>query len=450
MKSVRRSALDILMKVDLNHAYAAPLLSRVMPHFERRDRRLVVTLVYGTLRWRFTLDWIIGRFSKRPIQKIDPMLLNLLRMGTYQLAFLKKIPPHAAVATSVALAKTVRGKRGGGFVNAVLRRISERRVALLNDLPKAPTVDALALRTSHPPWLVKRWCDQFGYKNTEALCRVNNLPPPSTLRVNTNKISREDLLNDALRFPSLENVRLEPTRFAPHGLRVTPPSAVFDTDWFEKGFVTIQDEASQLVGEIVSPHPGEQLLDACAGIGGKALQLLERTQGDLNLICLDAILWKLSQLCNDSKRLGVSPPLSIVGRTEAVPLANRPIFDKVLLDAPCSNTGVIRRHPERKWSLKREDIPRLAEVQGDLLSAVAPLVKKGGHLIYSTCSLEREEGEEMISKFLWRYREFAIEDCGHILGAHAASLVTDGMLRTFPHRDEMDGFFCASLLRRET
>jgi len=447
VNSVRETALEILIRIDRHNAYAAPLLSRVMSRFQTRDRRLLVDLVYGTLRWRRILDWLIDRVSRRPVGKIDLSVLNLLRLGAYQLVYLSKIPSHAAVFTSVTLAKSLRGKGTGGYVNAVLRRISEEGRRWLEDLPRDRTAEALALRTSHPTWLVRRWIRLYGYSETEALCLANNEAPPATLRVNPRKVSRETLLEEAARVFGGRDVRLEPTRFARHGMRVWPLSAVFETDWLQEGKVTIQDEASQLIGEIVSPQPGERVLDACAGIGGKAVELLERAEGVLDLVCADAITWKLVQLRRSAERLGFLPPHCVAARLETAPLANRPIFDKVLLDAPCSNTGVLRRHPERKWRLEESDIERLAENQAVLLKAVASWIRRGGVLIYSTCSLEREEGEERVSRFLETHPAFSLESCAAHLGGEAQQLVRNGVLRTFPHREGLDGFFCARFTR---
>ncbi len=447
MKSVRATALDILIRIDRQNAYAAPLLAGAMNRFPSRDRRLLVDLVYGTLRWRRTLDWLINQVSRRPVGKIDLPILNLLRLGTYQLVYLSRIPPHAAVSTSVVLAKSRYGRGSGGYVNAVLRRLSETGSRQLADLPRDRTADALGLRTSHPTWLVQRWIRQYGYAEAEALCQANNEPPPATLRVNPRKIPREGLLAEAPRVSGLEDVHLEPTRFARHGVRVLPLSAVFGTDWVEGGKVTIQDEASQLVGEIVSPQPNDRVLDACAGIGGKAMELLELAGDALRLFCMDSVVWKLVQLRRAATRLGLPPPSCVAARLEASPLANHLIFDKVLLDAPCSNTGVLRRHPERKWQLRESDIVRLAGNQTALLEAAAPWVRKGGTLIYSTCSLECEEGEERVSRFLETHPAFSLESCATYLGEEARGLVRKGMLRTFPHRGGMDGFFCARLAR---
>lgn len=448
MNAVRATALTILLKIDQQNAYAAPLLARAMMRFQARDRRLLVDLVYGSLRWRKTLDWIIEQFSRRPLRRVDLPTLNLLRLGVYQLVYLSRIPPHAAVSTSVTLAKSFCGLRGGGFVNAILRRIAEKGKAVLDSLPEGKTVDALALRTSHPEWLVRRWMRQFGYDETEALCRANNVPPPAILRVNPQKTTKEELCEKSTSNPLMEGVQVEPTRFSRYGLRILPLSAVYGVDWLREGYVTIQDEGSQLVGEIVTPSPGERILDACAGIGVKALQLCEITREPHDLLCLDSVHWKLVQLRANARRLGFASPPCVVARAERGPLANRPIFDKVLVDAPCSNTGVLRRHPERKWRLRERDIARLAEGQLALLDAVAPWVIEGGRLVYSTCSLEWEEGEEVISRFLGLHGEFSIEDCGRFLREEAASFAVEGLLRTFPHRGGMDGFFCARLVRR--
>lgn len=448
MKSVRRTALDILSRIERGNAYAAPLLARAAPDFQPRDRHLLVELVYGVLRWRLTLDWIITQISSYSPPRIDTPILNLLRLGVYQLIYLRKVPRYAAVFSSVEMAKSVRGEKAGGFVNAVLRRTGEMGEKSLDILPNEKTPNALSIRLSHPLWLVKRWINRFGYEDTEALCQANNQPPPAILRVNANNLTRDAFIELAKREPELAGVKIKPTKIAKNGIAINPLSAIFETDWLKKGLVTIQDEASQLVGEVVSPRDGEQILDACAGIGGKATQLLELTYNRLRLLCMDAIHWKLKQLRYSAKRLGFSPPPCVTAMADVPPLANQQIFDKVLLDAPCSNTGVLRRHPERKWQLEEKDIEQLSQLQKRLLSSVAKMVKEGGALIYSTCSLEREEGEDMISEFLDTHKEYEIDDCARFLGKNAVPAITNGMFRSFPHKGGMDGFFCARLIRR--
>ncbi len=449
MRSARRTALEILLKIEKQNAYAAPLLAKAVPKFNPQDRRLLVELVYGVLRWRRSLDWIIERVSRFPLSRMDAVTLNLLRQGTYQFLFLSRIPPHAIVFSAVETAKSLRGKKAGGFVNAVLRRISEKGPEALDLLPKEATADALAIRTSHPTWLVKRWISRFGFEETEALCRSNNQSPPATLRVNTLKTSRNELLRLAKTESALGDAVLEPAKVARHGLRVVPLSAVFGTDWFDRGWVTIQDEASQLIGEIVAPEADEWILDACAGIGTKATQLMEISENGIHLVCTDNIPWKLKQIEGAAGRLATSLPFRVAAGMEIPPLANRPIFDKVLVDAPCSNTGVIRRHPERKWRLRERDIETMAQTQRRLLDSLAPLVKPGGALVYSTCSLEREEGEEIIEGFTDTHPRFSLEDCGPFLSEAAKPHIRQGMFRSFPHRGGMDGFFCARLVRRD-
>lgn len=448
MRSARRTALDILLKIEKQNAYAAPLLAQAVPKFDARDRRLLVELVYGVLRWRRSLDWMIEKISRFPQSRMDSTILNLLRLGTYQVLFLSRIPTHAIVFSSVEMAKSLRGKKAGGFVNAVLRRISEKGEEAFGLLPNEANAEALAVRTSHPTWLVKRWVSQFGFNETEALCRANNQPPPATLRVNVLKTSREELIEQAKEITSFQDAILEPTVIARNGLNVVPLSVIYDTDWVNRGWVTIQDEASQLIGEITAPKNGEWILDACAGIGMKATQLMEISKNGSRLVCTDNIPWKLKQLEEGARRLGVPIPFRVAASMEIPPLANRPIFDKVLVDAPCSNTGVIRRHPERKWRLTEKDLETMAQIQRRLLDSLAPLVKQSGVLVYSTCSLEREEGETVVENFMKMHPDFTLDDCGRFLSEAAKPHIQNGMFRSFPHRGGMDGFFCARLVRR--
>jgi len=448
LRSTRRTALDILLKIEKQNAYAAPLLAGKITKFDSRDRRFLVELVYGVLRRRRSLDWIIERFSRFPLSRMDPTILNLLRLGTYQFLFLSRIPPHAIVFSSVEIAKSLRGKKASGFVNAVLRRISKRGKGVFDLLPKEANAEALAIRTSHPTWLVRRWINQYGFEETEALCAANNHPPPATLRVNILKTSRQELLEKVRHAPSFRDAILEHAGIARYGLKITPLSAIFETDWIDSGLVTIQDEASQLIGEIASPQSGEKILDACAGIGTKATQLMELSGNGAHLVCSDNIHWKLKQLKTSAKRLGIPHPFCVTASMIHPPLANQPIFDKVLVDAPCSNTGVIRRHPERKWRLREGDIIQMAKIQWHILNAAASRIKPGGALIYCTCSLEREEGEDIITHFVEDHPDFSLDNCGRFLSEEAEPYTHNGMFRSFPHRGEMDGFFCARLIRR--
>jgi len=445
LRSVRQIALNVLVKVEKDGAYAAPLLAKALPAFQPRDRRLTVELVYGTLRRRIALDYVISRVSRPPVSNIENTLLNILRLGTYQFLYMDRIPGHAIVHSSVEMAKSLRGKKAGGFVNALLRRIGKSGKSTQALLPREATPEALSIRTSHPLWLVTRWIRQFGYEETAAICEANTLPPPATLRVNTSKLSREKFIKTASNYPALKNVRVIPTKTASSGLILSSLAALYETDWLEKGFVSIQDEASQLVGEIVAPREGEHVLETCSGIGGKSSHLLELSGGKCRLVCCDSIPWKLKQIGSATKRLGFSIPPRAAADMRHAPFSNPVIFDKVLIDAPCSNTGVLRRHPERKWHVTDADIQRMPALQTALLDTAADLVKKGGVLVYSICSIEKEEGEDVIENFLNNHPAFRPGR----LPERFLPFSRNHFFRSFPHRNGMDGFFCVRLIKGE-
>jgi len=443
LKSARQIALNILLKVEKGNAYAAPLLAKAAPVLQPRDQRLLVELVYGTLRQRLSLDAIISRVSRPPVSNIEVTLLNILRTGTYQFLYMDRIPGHAIVHSSVEMAKSLRGKKAAGFVNAVLRRIGEMGKTPQSLLPQEATSEALSIRTSHPLWLVNRWIHQFGYEETAAICEANTLPPPATLRVNTSKLSRKEFVEIVSHYPALKNARITPTETASSGFTLSPLAALYETDWLEKGLVSIQDEASQIVSEIVNPHKSERVLETCSGIGGKSSHLLDLSNGECRLVCCDNIPWKLKQLGRAAKRLGFPAPPRAAADMRSSPFSSPGIFDKVLIDAPCSNTGVLRRHPERKWRLTDADIRRMPALQTALLNTAVDLVRPGGVLVYSTCSIEREEGEDVIGNFLKKHPTF---QPGR-LPKRFLPFSRNHFFHSFPHRNGMDGFFCARLIR---
>jgi len=443
LRSARHIALNILLKVEKDSAYVAPLLARAASELQPRDRRLLLELVYGTLRQRLALDYIISGVSRPPVSDIETTLLNILRAGTYQFLYMDRIPSHAIVHSSVELAKSFRGKKAAGFANAILRRIGKMEKAPQSLLPQEATPKALSIRTSHPLWLVNRWIRQFGYGETASICEANTLPPPATLRVNTSKLSRKEFIENAGLHPALKNARITPTKTALSGLTLSPLASLYETGWLKKGLVSIQDEASQIVGEIVNPHEGERILETCSGIGGKSSHLFELSDGKCKLVCCDNIPWKLKQIGPAVKRLGFPAPPCTAADMRYSLFSNPGIFDKVLVDAPCSNTGVLRRHPERKWHLTDADIQRMPALQTTLLDTAAGLVRKGGILVYSTCSIEREEGENIIENFLNNHPAF---QPGR-LPKRFLPFSRNHFFRSFPHRNGMDGFFCARLIR---
>ena len=435
------------MRSDKGAAFGPALLAQVPAAMSTVDRSLLTELFYGVLRHRAALDWRLAACSQRPLARLAPPTLTLLRLGAYQLLFLSRVPASAAVNETVTLTKRLSAPTDVGFVNAVLRALDRRRHELVvPDLLERP-LDHLTAEYSHPVWLVRRWLKRFGVQRTLHLCRANNAIPPMTLRVNTLVTTRERLL-DVLR---QEGVEAASCAVSPQGvvIRGTPPTA---TRPFAQGWYYVQDEAAQLVGLAVAPRSGERVLDACAAPGGKSIHLAELMGDHGEVVAADVKPDRLGLVAENCRRMGIkSVRTAAADLTQASDVARLGRFDRILVDAPCTGLGVLRRHPEAKWHKTEGLIARYAATQRAILDRVAPLLTPGGVLVYSTCSTEREENEEVVTEFLRRHRGWVSDDLRVVLPAAAASLVTpQGHLLTLGNAWDMDCFFAARFTYRGT
>ncbi len=410
-----------------------------------RDRALFNTLVYGTLRWRGRLDHILSHFADRPIKKIDPRVLNILRIGLFQVTGLDRIPPSAAVNTAVNLARSLSVPWSAAFVNALLRRaVKEHAQVPFPAEDRTPA--ALSVTASFPPWLVERWVARYGYEATARLCDAVNQPPPLTLRANSLKTTAAGLLA----MLSAENQRAEPTAFAPDGIRLfSANAAIFNHSAFRNGQFAIQDEAAQLVGLLLDPRRGERILDACAGLGGKSGHLAQLMHNDGSITAVDRDEARLTKLAGEMQRLGISIVRPLALSLEAAAASGRleAPFDRVLLDAPCSGLGTIRRNPDIKWAPTKKSPARYRQVQSGLLDQAAALVRPSGILVYAVCSCEPEETESVVTDFLKNHPEFAISADAAVPPSLKQLISPGGYLRTYPHQIEMDGFFAVRCKR---
>jgi 16S rRNA (cytosine967-C5)-methyltransferase len=435
------------MRSDKGAAFGPALLAQVPAAMSTVDRSLLTELFYGVLRHRAALDWRLAACSQRPLARLAPPTLTLLRLGAYQLLFLSRVPASAAVNETVTLTKRLSAPTDVGFVNAVLRALDRRRHELVvPDLLERP-LDHLTAEYSHPVWLVRRWLKRFGVQRTLHLCRANNAIPPMTLRVNTLVTTRERLL-DVLR---QEGVEAASCAVSPQGvvIRGTPPTA---TRPFAQGWYYVQDEAAQLVGLAVAPRSGERVLDACAAPGGKSIHLAELMGDHGEVVAADVKPDRLGLVAENCRRMGIKSVQTVAADlTQASDVERLGRFDRILVDAPCTGLGVLRRHPEAKWHKTEGLIARYAATQRAILDRVAPLLTPGGVLVYSTCSTEREENEEVVTEFLRRHRGWVSDDLCVVLPAAAASLVTpQGHLLTLGNAWDMDCFFAARFTYRGT
>lgn len=451
----RDLALRVLCAVEERGAYANLALAEALARsgLEPADRGFATELVYGTVRRRLTLDWVLGQFLTRPLEALAPWVRNLLRLSAYQLLYLDHVPPEAACHEAVELAKR-RGHQGiAGLVNAVLRSLLRGKTAL--KWPDAATdpVGHLSVCESHPAWLVRRWVERLGYAEAGQLLAADNAPAPLTLRVNRLRREREELLEQL----TSRGVAAEACRWAPEGVILrSKTGAVERLPEVREGLAQVQDEASMLVGRLVSPRPGERVLDCASAPGGKATHLAELMDDTGQVCAFDLHPGKLRLVAENAARLGLTSVTAAV--VDALTVGTKPeyqeAFDRCLLDAPCSGLGVLRRKADSRWRKTEADLESLARQQAVMLASAARTVKPGGRLVYSTCSTEEEEGEKVIEDFLaGAGHGFRLLEAGAVLaaqgipGTDGEGLVHGPYLRLWPHRHGCDGFFAACLER---
>lgn len=445
----RRISLDLLCAIEKDRTHANEVLSKCFAGrsaLTYQEKAFITELVYGVLRWRDTLDELIRCFSSAPDRRLSRQVRNLLRLGVYQVLFLTQVPVGTNVSATVELAKDVANQNVASWVNGLLRAVDRSRSDLPLPAPEEGSAAAIALRYSHPEWLVATWLESLGKEDTLALCETNNTPPPFTIRTNTLKVSREELLHGLRE----EGVRGEPAPYAPEAVHLQHPSLVNRLENFQKGWFFVQDEAAQLVSHLVSPRPGERVLDLCAAPGGKATHLAQLMEDRGQVVAVDVRPEKVALVRENQVRLGIDAIDCMLMDARRLPAFREDLrFDKVLLDAPCSGLGILRRHPEGKYTKSPELLATLAATQAEMLKAAAACVKEAGVLVYSTCTLNPGENDQVVEEFLSSTGEaFRREDAALFLPTSCASLVDrHGHLRTLPHRHDMDGFFAARLRR---
>ncbi|MFX3633328.1 MAG: 16S rRNA (cytosine(967)-C(5))-methyltransferase RsmB [Candidatus Pristimantibacillus sp.] len=454
-RSPRELALDILVKISETGAYSNLQLNRTLQdaQLQRADAGLVTELVYGTIQRQLTLDYWLGKFAAKGLKKLEPWVHQLLRMSAYQLLYLDRIPAHAAVNEAVTIAKR-RGHQGiSGMVNGILRSVDRNRADLTIDAihDKNPVV-RISLRHSYPEWLVERWVQAYGVQTAEAICAAGNEPPHASVRVNRLRGTREEALKQLLSL----GYDAEASAIAPAGIAVLRGGNLADTDGFREGLWTVQDESSMLVAEVVAPQPGMQVLDCCAAPGGKTTHMAELMDGKGRVWANDMHAHKRQLIESVAERLELS---NIETMTEdAGKLIDRlapESMDAVLLDAPCSGFGVIRRKPEIKWTKTAGDVVEIAGIQRRLLHAVADLVKPGGVLVYSTCTMEPTENEGQVAEFLENHPEFQLDSDWpeSVIQSLKEAGVVDGSFvgqaQLLPQHFDSDGFFIARMRKRQ-
>ncbi|MBY8912242.1 16S rRNA (cytosine(967)-C(5))-methyltransferase RsmB [Bacillus sp. YC2] len=442
--NVRELALEALEKLDQNQAYSNLLLTSVIKTNELsdQDRGLLTELVYGTLQNKFALDYILKPFINKP-NKVKPWVIQLLRLSVYQMEYLEKIPDRAAIHEAVEIAKK-RGHKGiASFVNGILRSLQREGAPSFADIEDP--ILRLSTETSHPEWLVKEWAEAYGFEAAENICSIHLVPPKQTLRVNQIKADRETVLKEMMD----EGIEAETGDLSPDAIKLLKGN-IAKTKFFQRGQVSIQDESSMLVARALDPKPGETVLDACAAPGGKSAHIAELMKNEGSLTSLDLHRHKVKLIKEGAERLGLdiidAKTMDARKAGDAFPAEQ---FDRVLVDAPCSGFGVIRRKPDMKYTKTPEDSTRLSHIQLGILREIAPLVKKGGTLVYSTCTMDRTENEEVMHAFIQEHPEFEPDlSLEKRLPEKARPFVQDGSLQILPHYFGTDGFFISSMRKK--
>lgn len=429
----RSAALEILMRVESTGAYASELLhSSPFEKLSPAEHSLLMELVMGVLRWRSVLDDKIAEYCNQPLTKLDREVLASLRLGAYQFLFLDRIPPHAAINESVELIKQARKKSAAGMVNAVLRRIAE-----FHSKARQQDQRSNEIRAAHLPWLRERWHRTYGAEIADKICQYDQSIPPSAVRINSDS-PQAAVFGNARPAHLLASARLV-------------SGDVAQTAAAREHGLIIQDEASQLVALLVGT--GTNILDCCAAPGGKT-RIIAQQNPNSTIVAMDLHPHRAKLM----RRLIAEPNVRIVA-ADGRQMQFSVRFDRILVDAPCSGTGTLARNPDIKWRLKAEDIARLQNYQVELLSAAMKLVAQGGRIVYSTCSLESEENEQVIERAVGSNSSFRVIDCndelgklqesGELVWKDLDSLVSGPYLRTIPGVHPCDGFFAAVLQRGE-
>ncbi len=442
--SARELALNILNDIYNNGAFSNIAIKKhINEGLNHKEEGLIREIVYGVLENDIYLNHIISRASKIKLKKIHPSILNILKMGIYQLIFIDRIPPSAAVNESVNLAKK-HGHRGTiGFVNGMLRNISRNKDEFIK-IEAKDKIDYISIKYSHPKWMVERWIREFGEDFTEELCRKNNESPKLNIRINTLKTSKDDLKERLKGYGFM----VEDSHYAKDSLIIENPIKITELSEFKSGHFFIQDESSTLVGQIMDPIPGSTVIDLCSAPGGKATHLAQMMNNKGRILSQDIYEHKIKLVEENAKRLGINIIETSIsdGTKRDESLVN--LADYLLIDAPCSGLGLIRRKPEIKRNRKEEDIAELVDIQYSILNNAKDYLKVGGILVYSTCTIEKEENINMINKFLDKNKNFKLVNIEDKISNHQnISTLKQGYIQLFPHIHNTDGFYIAKIVK---
>ncbi len=436
--NTREIVLKILYKINKEKAYSNLVLDNEIKKYnlDNRDINFITQIVYGTVTYLITIDHVISIHSNIKINKISDWVLNILRMSVYQIIYLDKIPKSAIVNEGVNLSKKYGHKAVSGFVNAVLKSINEDE---LDSLKFENKTDEISIKTSHEKWFVNNLVKEYGLEQAKQICEANNKIPPIYIRINTLKISFEDFC----KLLDKDNI-LYKKAFVPNTIKLTKLHNVEKNELFKKGYFTIQDNAASLASYVLGPQENDNVLDLCSSPGGKTTHIAEMMNNKGKIIGCDIYENRLNLVIQNANRLGINIIETKIN--DGTKLNNEFVdkFDKVLVDAPCSGLGVIRRKVDIKYQKTESDLLEIQKIQYDILSNSAKYVKLNGYIVYSTCTILEEENEKTVERFLKENTNFEIVDISKMIPNNQAN---GKYIKTLPNINDLDGFFIAKLKR---
>ena len=437
----RGTAVKILNRIERSDSYLDKLLDAELrsEDMNELDKGLMNEIVTGVIRWKMKLDWVLTGFFHGNFTKAETNIKNALRVALYQIQFLDRVPHSAAVNEAVEFIKRLRGQKAADLVNAILRNIIRNIDNIRYPDPEEDKIRNLAVIESHPVWMTKRWVERYGYEDAKWMMEANNAIPDLALRVNRLKVDFNYFLS------LLEKHQLQYTRsqYLDYFVRVQHMAGIGSSELFQQGYFSVQDESAGMPVLLLDPKPGERVIDLCSAPGGKTTFIGELMKNIGEIIAVDRYETRLHLVKNSCQRLGITIVHLVAddGATIDIPPA-----DKVLVDAPCSGLGVLSKKPDAKWQRDADDIPKLVSLQKSLMENAAKLVKSGGVLVYSTCTIEPDENIGLIKEFLERHPEFSIESGSNSI--HKDLIGNLGHVETFRHKHGMDGSFSVRLRKK--
>ncbi|MFC2133520.1 16S rRNA (cytosine(967)-C(5))-methyltransferase RsmB [Bacteroidota bacterium] len=441
-QGVRGLAVKILNRIDRTDAYLDKLLEIELKNSELSgpDKSLLFEIVHGVTRWQNRIDWILNGFYKGQFSKCIPNVKNAMRVALYQILFLDKIPEYAAVNEAVDFVKKLQGQKPADLTNAVLRNIIRSKENIRYPDPEEDLVNYLSAYYSHPSWLVKRWLARYGDNFTKEFLIANNNKPVMTLRVNNLKTSKEELTS------LLDKVELkyDDGNYLPEFIKLKKLTNIADWEYFSKGYFSIQDESTGIPCKLLDAKPGQKVLDLCAAPGGKTGLIADYMNNEGELVAIDRYESRLKILKKNLDRLGVKNVKLLAVDVDEY---DDKEFDRVLIDVPCSGLGTLPKKPDIKWKRDIGDFPKLNKIQSDLLEKGAALVKIGGYIVYSTCTIEPEENFQIVQQFLNTHPDYSLVNAGDLLQSDL--LDENGCVQTYPHIHMIDGSFAAKIKREK-